>query len=155
MINRLSIRNKKLVIILVAIAILIPIAVFTIASALNRRDNIGDIIPTPMQQVPLSTKQGVNVYEFELKIGTPITIPESNIVIELISTSNEEPDCFDCISSTIVEVRNEGDIKIWDYACGGFSGRCNNQFKQFGYVVEAQGLKFNSMLVKVYPEANE
>ncbi len=67
MINRLSIRNKKLVIILVIIAIAIPLVFFVIASAYNQ-NNVDIPTISPTQKPPLPTFPDAPRVEGELTI---------------------------------------------------------------------------------------
>ncbi len=150
MIRNLSIKNKKLIIVLIFIAVLIPIIIFITASVAKSNSKIDDIAPTPIDEIP--SEEDENAYELELLVGVPTIIPGTDIELKLVSTSNQPADCFDCIALTIVEVQSAGEVAVWDYACGGFSGECNYQFKKFGYVIEALDLKIDSMVVKVYPE---
>ena len=151
MIKNLFVRNKQLSIFIIIVAIIIPIVVFSLTFVYKKSNNVGNITPSPIVDLPIPESNEKTVYEFELVIGLPTSIPETNIELELVSTiSQQEEGCFDCIASTIVEMRREGEAKIWDYSCGGFSGECNYQFNEFGYVVEAQELRDESMVVKIY-----
>jgi len=151
MIGNFLIKYKSLIIIIGVISILIPIVLFFVSSISNSGKS-SDTLPTPMDQVGPTGSNDI-VYDFDLKIGAPVIVPGTNLEIELMSVAGGQVEgCIDCISSTIVEVRENGNIQIWDYSCGGFSGACNYQFKQSGYTIEAQELKSDSLLIKVFPE---
>lgn len=151
MIGNFLTKYKSLIIIIGVIAILIPVVLFFVSSVSNS-GKISDILPTPMEQVEPTGTNDI-VYDFDLKVGAPVVVPGTNLEIELMSIAGGQVEgCIDCISSTIVEVRDGGNIQVWDYSCGGFSGACNYQFKQSGYIIEAQELKSDSLLIKVFPE---
>lgn len=137
---------------LIFIALLIPVVIFVSATIVNSNKGFVDMQPDPIQEIP---DQEPEAYELELLLDTPVVIPSTDIELKLVSTSSQVADCFDCIALTIVELKSAGEVAVWDYACGGFSGACNYQFKKFGYVVEALELKSDSMLVKVFPDISD
>ncbi len=128
---------------------MIPLLIFAVASAINNTSNGINQQPTPFEDIIIEEENGI---ELELFLNSPLNVPEATIEIELVSIASSDPDCFDCLSATLVEVRNTGEVEVWDYSCGGFSGECNYQFKAFGYVYEALDLRTDSMLVKVYSD---
>ena len=150
MIKNLSIKNKKIIIILVILALVIPFLIFLAASTVNPGNRLDKSESIPMEEIPIDKNS--EAYELELIVNIPTVIPGTNIELELMSTSKQQPNCFDCLAITIVEVRKAEEVAVWDYKCGGFTGECNYQFKRFDYVIEALDLRSDSMLVKVYPD---
>ncbi len=68
MIQKLSVKNRKIVVILLGVAVLIPVVLFFLASSVEESEDHVLLIPTPTQKAPLPTFPDAPRVEEELII---------------------------------------------------------------------------------------
>ncbi|MBI2031490.1 MAG: hypothetical protein HYT08_02635 [Candidatus Levybacteria bacterium] len=93
---------------------------------------IPNVTPTA---VPIPT-QGTNELILILKLKETITIPDTQISITYASADIPGENCYDCVTSNVLEIAMNGEKKILDYSCGGITGKCITKQEAYGYEIE-------------------
>lgn len=108
------------------IILLFPILIFVLSS-LNPSKNTSQPLPTTKQE---------DEWIISLTRGQTASIPKSSIEITFVDADVPGENCFDCISSTTLEAKDNGQIKKLGYSCGGIAGECIIEQKAYGYNFE-------------------
>lgn len=98
--------------------------------------------PTPTQSnpsTPIPTASSAALSETViLKKGIEAVVPRTDIALTFVQGPDLPENCIDCISTTIITIRQGSNKEELNYSCGGIAGECINKLSQFGINVEIQ-----------------
>jgi len=97
------------------------------------------LTPTPKTTDMPSPREERNEFIVSLKLGETIIIPNTSISLTYKSADIPGENCYDCIASNTLEVKSNGQAKLLNYSCGGFSGECIVTQTAYGYEIEIAG----------------
>jgi len=141
---------KKIIIIVVGVLLLFLIsalAFFLLPKIIQQNTSI-IVSPTPLpgNEIPTNTQQDF-LLELDLPIGKEVIIPKTTVSLILEKSSAPNPKCNDCVTSTVLQAKQEGNTKALSFVCGGFTGECINKLDAYGYMIEL--ISSNTSLAKV------
>lgn len=126
--------RKKIVLIVLALATLLLAGLgFLITQkedmGQNNSSNTPIASPSPSSDSPTTQD---NEIKMTLIKGETKIIPETDISITYVNPPHEDPNCFDCSTSTDIELKNASETKMLNFTCAGLSGNCINELVSHG-----------------------
>lgn len=136
----LNLRKTIPIALVIVLIIGIPVSLF-----LFFKQTKPNIPPEPLSTItPKATdipapSQKTGEYIITIKLGETIIIPDTSISLTYKSANIPGENCYDCTSSTTLEVKNNNQEESLIYLCGGFTGECTTMQEAYGYEFEIIG----------------
>ena len=136
--------NKKNILIITFVLVFILLSVIAINFLLSKKG-----ISQKPETTPPITNSPLNEVTLSLEKGKEVQVQGTDLFLTLTEVFIPNPQCFDCVSSTVILARKGNEKTNLSYSCGGFAGKCTEELTSNGYVIKLKDTKNNSAQVLV------